>query len=235
MLLFVLFCFVCGLCAHACVFFVMANHWKLGQKHHIFPLLFSSNGIALSPPILTNQTHNLSFRFDESPTLTKTSASLSLAVEITNSFETADFCLTLPITFRCLFLECLEELGSLIQVFGMNVCQPTPQKAVAAIAGQIGDRDNGVRNAALNAVVEAYFLVGEKTCYKYCSQVRRGMKAWIPVSYTVVQIVLQTCGVIRILSKYHIYSTSSPALHWNNLKASKSKINSTYWEKIWMK
>ena len=55
----------------------------------------------------------------------------------------------------------------------MNVCQPTPPKAVAAIAGQIGDRDNGVRNAALNAVVEAYFLVGEKTCYKYCSQVNR--------------------------------------------------------------
>lgn len=53
----------------------------------------------------------------------------------------------------------------------MNVCQPTPPKAIAAIAAQIGDRDNGVRNAALNAVVEAYFLVGEKTCYKYCSQV----------------------------------------------------------------
>lgn len=68
-------------------------------------------------------------------------------------------------------VECLEELGSLIQVFGMNVCQPTPPKAVAAIAAQIGDRDNGVRNAALNAVVEAYYLVGEKTCYKYCSQV----------------------------------------------------------------
>ncbi|XP_022781710.1 cytoskeleton-associated protein 5-like [Stylophora pistillata] len=67
-------------------------------------------------------------------------------------------------------MECLEELGSLIQVFGMNVCQPTPPKALAAIAAQIGDRDNGVRNAALNAVVEAYFLVGEKTCYKYCSQ-----------------------------------------------------------------
>lgn len=57
----------------------------------------------------------------------------------------------------------------------MNVCQPTPPKALAAIAAQIGDRDNGVRNAALNAVVEAYFLVGEKTCYKYCSQVRFGI------------------------------------------------------------
>ena len=74
--------------------------------------------------------------------------------------------------FRCFsIIECLEELGSLIQVYGMNVCQPTPPKALAAIAAQIGDRDNGVRNAALNAVVEAYFLVGEKTCYKYCSQV----------------------------------------------------------------
>ena len=73
---------------------------------------------------------------------------------------------------RCFsIIECLEELGSLIQVYGMNVCQPTPPKALAAIAAQIGDRDNGVRNAALNAVVEAYFLVGEKTCYKYCSQV----------------------------------------------------------------
>ncbi|XP_078348745.1 cytoskeleton-associated protein 5-like isoform X2 [Oculina patagonica] len=67
-------------------------------------------------------------------------------------------------------MECLEELGSLIQVYGMNVCQPTPPKALAAIAAQIGDKDNGVRNAALNAVVEAYFLVGEKTCYKYCSR-----------------------------------------------------------------
>ena len=55
----------------------------------------------------------------------------------------------------------------------MNVCQPTPPKALAAIAAQIGDRDNGVRNAALNAVVEAYFLIGEKTCYKYCNQVSK--------------------------------------------------------------
>ena len=70
-------------------------------------------------------------------------------------------------------VECLEELGSLIQVYGMNVCQPTPPKALAAIAAQIGDRDNGVRNAALNAVVEAYFLIGEKTCYKYCSRVSK--------------------------------------------------------------
>ena len=55
----------------------------------------------------------------------------------------------------------------------MNVCQPTPPKALAAIAAQIGDRDNGVRNAALNAVVEAYFLIGEKMCFKYCQQVSK--------------------------------------------------------------
>ncbi|KAK3702253.1 hypothetical protein QZH41_019815, partial [Actinostola sp. cb2023] len=65
--------------------------------------------------------------------------------------------------------ECLEELGCLIQVFGMNVCQPSPPKAIANIATQIGDRDNGVRNAALNAIVEAYFLVGE-TVYKYAGR-----------------------------------------------------------------
>jgi len=52
----------------------------------------------------------------------------------------------------------------------MNVCQPTPPKAIANIATQIGDRDNGVRNAALNTVVEAYFLVGE-TVYKYAGRV----------------------------------------------------------------
>ena len=52
----------------------------------------------------------------------------------------------------------------------MNVCQPTPPKALSAMASQIGDRDNGVRNAALNAIVEAYVLVGD-TVYKYCGRV----------------------------------------------------------------
>lgn len=86
-------------------------------------------------------------------------------------------CLTQFFNLLVFVIECLEELGSLIQVYGMNVCQPTPPKALAAIAAQIGDRDNGVRNAALNAVVEAYFLIGEKTCYKYCSQVSE--QGWI--------------------------------------------------------
>ena len=67
--------------------------------------------------------------------------------------------------------ECLVEIAYLISVFGENVCQPSPAKALPAIAAQIADRDNGVRNAALNAVVEVYNLVGE-TVYKYLGRVR---------------------------------------------------------------
>ena len=68
------------------------------------------------------------------------------------------------------FSECLVELGYLISKFDINVCQPTPAKALKEIAGQIGDRDNGVRSAALNAVVEAYNIVGEPV-YKLVGRV----------------------------------------------------------------
>ena len=69
------------------------------------------------------------------------------------------------------FSECLEELGLLIKTFGMNVCQPSPGKALSMMASQICDRDNGVRSSALNAIVEAYILVGE-TVYTHCGRVR---------------------------------------------------------------
>lgn len=62
--------------------------------------------------------------------------------------------------------ECLDELGFLIETYGMNVCQPNPQSALKEIARHISDRDNSVRNAALNCVVQAYHLVGEKV-YKF--------------------------------------------------------------------
>uniref|UniRef100_A0A4W4GEB5 TOG domain-containing protein n=1 Tax=Electrophorus electricus TaxID=8005 RepID=A0A4W4GEB5_ELEEL len=58
--------------------------------------------------------------------------------------------------------ECLEELGSLIENYGMNVCQPTPAKALKDIAVHIGDRDTTVRNAALNTVVAAYNVCGDQ-------------------------------------------------------------------------
>lgn len=58
--------------------------------------------------------------------------------------------------------ECLDELGYLIETYSMSVCQPSPQTALKEIARHISDRDNSVRNAALNCVVQAYFLTGDK-------------------------------------------------------------------------
>uniref|UniRef100_A0A8C9VD57 Cytoskeleton associated protein 5 n=1 Tax=Scleropages formosus TaxID=113540 RepID=A0A8C9VD57_SCLFO len=58
--------------------------------------------------------------------------------------------------------ECLEELGCLIESYGMNVCQPTPAKSLKEIAIHIGDRDTSVRNAALNTVVVVYNVCGDQ-------------------------------------------------------------------------
>lgn len=44
----------------------------------------------------------------------------------------------------------------------MNVCLPSPAVCLKEVAKQISDRDNVVRNAALNCIVQAYFIVGEK-------------------------------------------------------------------------
>jgi len=67
--------------------------------------------------------------------------------------------------------ECVDELGYLISTLGMSICQPSPSGALKEIAKQISDRDNSVRNAALNAVVQAYFIEGEKV-YKMIGQVQ---------------------------------------------------------------
>ncbi|CAH0561277.1 unnamed protein product [Brassicogethes aeneus] len=58
--------------------------------------------------------------------------------------------------------ECLETMGSIIEEFGITVCNPSPAACLKEVAKQISDRDNSVRNAALNCVVQAYFIVGEK-------------------------------------------------------------------------
>ena len=65
--------------------------------------------------------------------------------------------------------ECLDELGYLIETYGLSVCQPTQQVALKEIARHISDRDNSVRNAALNCVVQAYFLAGDRV-YKLIGQ-----------------------------------------------------------------
>ncbi|RUP25535.1 hypothetical protein BC936DRAFT_138829, partial [Jimgerdemannia flammicorona] len=63
--------------------------------------------------------------------------------------------------------ECLEELGALIQRNGISVI--IPNKALPAIAANIGDRDATVRNAALGAISQAYMLVGDQV-YKHVGQ-----------------------------------------------------------------
>ncbi|XP_014276098.1 protein mini spindles [Halyomorpha halys] len=59
--------------------------------------------------------------------------------------------------------ECLEQLGWLIENYGISVCNPSPAGALKEIAKLIADRDVSVRNAALNCVMTAYFLEGDKT------------------------------------------------------------------------
>ncbi|XP_076289585.1 msps cytoskeleton-associated protein 5 isoform X1 [Lasioglossum baleicum] len=66
--------------------------------------------------------------------------------------------------------ECLDQLSSLIENYGLSVCQPSPAVALKEIAKQIADRDNSVRNAALNCIVQAYFLQGERV-YKLIGQI----------------------------------------------------------------
>ncbi|XP_050293470.1 protein mini spindles isoform X2 [Anthonomus grandis grandis] len=58
--------------------------------------------------------------------------------------------------------ECLEVMGSMIEDYSITVCQPTPAACLKEIAKQISDRDNSVRNAALNCMVQAFNILGEK-------------------------------------------------------------------------
>merc|ERR1711899_62021 len=62
--------------------------------------------------------------------------------------------------------ECLDDIGSMIKDYGINVLQPSPPTSMKAIAKQIAERDAKVRDAALNAITEAYFQAGEKQTYK---------------------------------------------------------------------
>ncbi|KRT82537.1 HEAT domain-containing protein [Oryctes borbonicus] len=66
--------------------------------------------------------------------------------------------------------ECLEVMGSIIEDYGITVCLPSPTACLKEVAKQISDRDNAVRNAALNCVVQAYYIVGEKV-YKMVGQI----------------------------------------------------------------
>ena len=97
-------------------------------------------------------------------------------------------------TLFLFFIECLEELGNLIELYGLNVCQPSPPKALKEVAGQIADRDNNVRSAALNTLVQVYGIVGDDV-YKYVGNVS----------------ILLACASLGPRSKLHIHS--APILH----------------------
>lgn len=65
--------------------------------------------------------------------------------------------------------ECLEEVGFLFDIIGLPISDPTPAVLLKEVAKHISDRDNAVRNAALNCIVEAYFREEERI-YKYIGQ-----------------------------------------------------------------
>ena len=66
-------------------------------------------------------------------------------------------------------IECLEELGQMIEALGLNPFNPAV--SIKEIAKQISDRDNGVRSAALNTITIAFQIVGEQV-YKYTGKVK---------------------------------------------------------------
>lgn len=58
----------------------------------------------------------------------------------------------------------------MISASGISICQPNPQKAVAAIAEHVNDRDNSVRTAALSVLIECYLLIGNDV-YKFTNNI----------------------------------------------------------------
>ncbi|CAG0884440.1 unnamed protein product [Cyprideis torosa] len=58
-------------------------------------------------------------------------------------------------------LGCLLEMDHLIQHFGMSVFLNQIGPAMKEMARQISDRDSSVRDAALNAITQVYFIKGE--------------------------------------------------------------------------
>ena len=56
--------------------------------------------------------------------------------------------------------DCLEWLGQMIEALGLNPFNPSV--TLRELAKQIGDRDNSVRNAALNTITISYQIAGDQ-------------------------------------------------------------------------
>jgi len=74
--------------------------------------------------------------------------------------------------------ECLDEIGYMIAAHGIGVIHPSPAVALKEVAKQIADRDNSVRNSALNALVQAYFIDQDiNKLYRFVGQVTKFTKS----------------------------------------------------------
>ncbi|XP_059587243.1 cytoskeleton-associated protein 5-like [Alligator mississippiensis] len=58
--------------------------------------------------------------------------------------------------------RCLEELGYLVGVYGIHVCQPHPGKALRMIAALLRAQNHTVRQAACNVIVTASNVYGKE-------------------------------------------------------------------------
>ena len=58
--------------------------------------------------------------------------------------------------------ECLKHCAEMIDTHGIEVIGPPKQNSLKEIAAQISDRDQNVRSAALNALVNVYKIIGEE-------------------------------------------------------------------------
>ena len=94
--------------------------------------------------------------------------------------------------------ECLDHLGFMVQNYGSHVLQPTVSACLKEIAKQIGDRDNSVRNAALNCIAEVYF------------QVRVHAMSKISLLFT----SMKTNGSRRTVIRCIVPSTTCPRRTW---------------------
>ncbi|XP_033919680.1 cytoskeleton-associated protein 5-like [Melopsittacus undulatus] len=56
---------------------------------------------------------------------------------------------------------CLVEMGYLLETYGLDVCEPSPRKALKRIAAFLGDKHSAIHKAALNIMVTACKTHGE--------------------------------------------------------------------------
>lgn len=83
----------------------------------------------------------------------------------------------LSVTLFSMFKGCLEQLSFLIKKYGLFITIPAP--ALKDIAKQISDRDNAVRNAALNCIVDVYFVKGEEIRQTIGQVSGKGVREWV--------------------------------------------------------